>query len=181
MPLLFKVKVSIRHKLILGSLFGSGVFVMIATILRAYYSLKSISDLPIALGWASRELFVATIVVCLPGIKPLFNNTTWFHKSRSETGNKTPGGSAGYGKKYGSAGASSNTSHGKDEHSKQFELSSVGWRRHPYGSKRLSSGASDEEVIIHNTHESNKPGHDASDIFVTQEYTVSSEDARNKD
>lgn len=50
---------------------------MICTILRAYYSLTSITNLPIALGWADRECFVAAIVVSLPGIKPLFRNTRW--------------------------------------------------------------------------------------------------------
>ncbi|KAI9687896.1 MAG: hypothetical protein M1822_001977 [Bathelium mastoideum] len=180
MPLLFKVKVPLRHKLLLICLFGSGIFVMIATILRAYYSLRSISDLPIALGWADREEFVATIVVCLPGIKPLFNNKTWFKSSRLGSG-RTPGNSQGYGKNIsGSGGNSYNVSQNKEDSGKQFELGAVGWRRHPYGTKLLSSGASDEEVIIHNTHEDNKASDDARDIFVTQEYTVSSEDAQNK-
>ena len=56
-------------------MFSSGFFIMICTILRAYYSLASITSLPIALGWASRECFVAAIVASLPGIKPLFRNT----------------------------------------------------------------------------------------------------------
>ncbi|KAF2764543.1 hypothetical protein EJ03DRAFT_244863, partial [Teratosphaeria nubilosa] len=81
MPLLFKVKVHWSKKLVLGAFFGSGMFVIIATILRAYYSLGSISDLPIALGWADREGFVAAITVSLPGIKPLFSKKTWFPES----------------------------------------------------------------------------------------------------
>lgn len=44
------------RKIALGFLFSSGFFVMIATILRAYYSLQSIETLPIALGWAVREV-----------------------------------------------------------------------------------------------------------------------------
>ena len=180
MPLLFKVKVSLRHKLFLICLFGSGIFIMIATILRAYYSLKSISDLPIALGWADREEFVATIVVCLPGIKPLFNNKTWFQSTRSGS-SKTPQNSKSFGKNFSSSNqASSNLSHSRDEIGKQFELGSVGWRRHPYGAKKLSSGASDEEIIIDNAHDQNKTSDDGRDIFVTQEYTVSSEDAHDK-
>ncbi|KAF2233333.1 hypothetical protein EV356DRAFT_524498 [Viridothelium virens] len=179
MPLLFKVKVPVRHKLILGAMFGSGIFVMIATILRAYYSLRSISDLPIALGWANREEFVATIVVCLPGIKPLFNNTTWFQSTRNGSRNRTPGGSQAYGKKFSGSGGESSTASNKDDSDKHFELGSVGWRRHPKGTQRLSSGASDEQIIIQHGHES-KMSDDPRDIFVTQEYTVSSEDAHNR-
>lgn len=55
-PILFKLQVPLYRKIALGFLFSSGFFVMIATILRAYYSLRSIEDLPIALGWAVREV-----------------------------------------------------------------------------------------------------------------------------
>jgi hypothetical protein len=58
-------------------MFSSGIFIMICTILRAYYSLSSITNLGTALGWADRECFVAAIVVSLPGIKPLFRNARW--------------------------------------------------------------------------------------------------------
>jgi hypothetical protein len=58
-------------------MFSSGIFIMICTILRAYYSLLSITNLGTALGWADRECFVAAIVVSLPGIKPLFRNSRW--------------------------------------------------------------------------------------------------------
>ena len=54
---------------------------MISTVLRAYYSIKSINTLTIALGWADRECFVAAIIASLPGIKPLFRNTSWLGSS----------------------------------------------------------------------------------------------------
>lgn len=78
-------------------MFSSGVFIMICTILRAYYSLKSLTTLSIALGWANRECFVAAIVVSLPGIKPLFRNTRWIGSSnRGKQYNYTGPSSSGY-------------------------------------------------------------------------------------
>lgn len=79
-------------------MFSSGIFIMICTILRAHYSLGDITNLPIALGWADRECFVAAIVVSLPGIKPLFRNTRWLGSSghRKQSGSGPYYGSGGY-------------------------------------------------------------------------------------
>lgn len=80
-PILIKLQVPLHRKLILTAMFSSGIFIMICTVLRVYYSLKSLTTLSIALGWANRECFVAAIVVSLPGIKPLFRNTRWIGSS----------------------------------------------------------------------------------------------------
>ncbi|EME47820.1 hypothetical protein DOTSEDRAFT_69676 [Dothistroma septosporum NZE10] len=88
MPLLFRVKVPVKQKIALIVLFSLGFFVIVATILRAYYSLESLDTLIIALGWASRETFVATVVACAPGIKPLISKTHWFRSASSHSGNK---------------------------------------------------------------------------------------------
>lgn len=87
MPILFKVKVPIRHKLALMALFSLGLFVIAATILRSYYSLRSITSLPIALHWASRETMSATVVACAPGIKPLFSTKRWYRSTSDNSGN----------------------------------------------------------------------------------------------
>lgn len=71
LPMLFQTSLSLGRKLVLGILFSSGTFVVICAILRAYYSLVNISSNAVALGWASREVLVAAIVVCSPTIKPL--------------------------------------------------------------------------------------------------------------
>lgn len=72
-----KVNLSLRRKLLLVPLLCSGIFIMAATILRAYYSLSDITQLPTAAAWASRETFVAAVAVSIPGIKPLFSNSKW--------------------------------------------------------------------------------------------------------
>ncbi|CRG83327.1 putative protein Mb3657 [Talaromyces islandicus] len=72
-PMLLEAQLSRRQKISLGFLFSSGIFVMICAVVRAYYSLSNINDLSIALGWASREILVASIVVCAPSFKPILS------------------------------------------------------------------------------------------------------------
>ncbi|KAJ9663886.1 hypothetical protein H2198_000646 [Neophaeococcomyces mojaviensis] len=88
LPLLLATTLSLRRKLTLGLLFSSGIFVMVCSILRAYYSLKDIETLAVALGWASREILVASAVVCAPSIKPLISSAKKKLSSnhRSESG-----------------------------------------------------------------------------------------------
>ena len=95
--MLGKLQVPLQRKIILAIMFTSGVFIMICTILRCYYSLGDISNLPIALRWADRESFVAAIVVSLPGIKPLFRNVGWLGFS-SYSGSKNVYSTGGYNK-----------------------------------------------------------------------------------
>ncbi|KAL2014360.1 hypothetical protein VTN00DRAFT_1885 [Thermoascus crustaceus] len=54
-PLLFKLRVPLYRKIILMIMFSSGIFIMFCTILRAYYSLKDLQSLPIALGTAAPQ------------------------------------------------------------------------------------------------------------------------------
>jgi hypothetical protein len=135
--------VSLQRKIILGLMFSSGIFVMICAILRVYFSFQSIESLSVSLGWATRESFVAAVVVSLPGIKPLLRNTRLFG---SANGRQTPG-------KYGSNGLSSMKS-GAHTHTKisshnhhrdrSYELSSG--MKGPK-SERVSSGDSEEYIL----------------------------------
>lgn len=61
-PLLWKVKLNIKRKLIIGVLLCSGVFIMIATLLRCVLSLKDISGINTSTIWAIRET-VSTLVL----------------------------------------------------------------------------------------------------------------------
>ncbi|KAI1386445.1 uncharacterized protein F4822DRAFT_444836 [Hypoxylon trugodes] len=73
-PMLLRASLTVRRKVSLVLLFGSGIFVMICAVLRAYYSLVLIDDNTVALGWAAREFLVAAIVVNAPSIKPIFSD-----------------------------------------------------------------------------------------------------------
>ncbi|KAF2214426.1 hypothetical protein CERZMDRAFT_95695 [Cercospora zeae-maydis SCOH1-5] len=92
MPILFRVKVKLSRKLVLLVLCSLGFFCIIATILRAYYSLLSLQTLSISLAWTSRENCVGTMVACAPGIKPLFSSSNWYRwgSSRSRDRAATP-------------------------------------------------------------------------------------------
>jgi hypothetical protein len=81
MPMLWKLQVRLRRKIALAILFGSGVFIILCTVLRTIYSLSILSDQATAQAWAGREGFVSMIVVSAPGLWPLLRNTRWFADS----------------------------------------------------------------------------------------------------
>ncbi|KAL4966032.1 uncharacterized protein BDV14DRAFT_199481 [Aspergillus stella-maris] len=197
-PILAKLQVPIQRKLVLALMFSSGFFIMICTILRAYYSLKSITSLPIALGWANRECFVAAIVASLPGIKPLFRNTRFLGSSgrNKKSSNNRYYNSEGYnnfGSKASGAGGGNKTfissrgrasTYGHGGRGKGFELNTV--KNSISGmDTRVSSGDS-EEYILEGARDQRPPsdrpvGNDGGmAIHVTTEYTLEEQRARDE-
>lgn len=187
-PLLIKLQVPLHRKLILAAMFSSGIFIMICTVLRAFYSLQSLTTLSIALGWANRECFVAAIVVSLPGIKPLFRNTRWVGSSRRYDTGPSSGyrtgfskASAGNTKTYiSSFGTNSQSQHNGTPRNMELDYVS------PLSGKRAST-ASRELILDHNPHHpaAESPRHDDDEegdsgssgnrslaIRVTTEYTL---------
>ncbi|OJI95777.1 hypothetical protein ASPVEDRAFT_871137 [Aspergillus versicolor CBS 583.65] len=204
MPLIVAARISTLQKIILCGLFSSGIFVMIAAILRAYYSVTNINKLSTALGWASREALVSAIIVCAPGIKPLLTRIGLFRSYGSSKGynNYTSGGTPGSKSK--SKSKSRNTStiftsrsrkNGSVLHSFTDKRDSKGdGHTHPYELSRLeqrkrrgSSGESQEHIIesgYTNTNTSTGTGgkgerEDSPDhgILVTTDVTLAREDA----
>lgn len=144
--MLGKLQVPLQRKIILAIMFTSGVFIMICTILRCYYSLGDISNLPIALRWADRESFVAAIVVSLPGIKPLFRGVGWLGFS-SYSGSKNVYSTGGYNK---FASASRGDKSGgisyadRSGNRKSLELNSI-----PGLTQKRASSEESERPILH--------------------------------
>ncbi|RDW68980.1 uncharacterized protein DSM5745_08740 [Aspergillus mulundensis] len=83
-PLLAKVRLTIRRKLVIGVLLCGGVFVMAATLLRCILSLQDINSINNSTVWAIRETFVAIIAVNAPCIKPLFSTSVWLRSSSKD-------------------------------------------------------------------------------------------------
>lgn len=168
-PITFKAKIPIWRRLMLFALLCSSVFVIIATILRAYYLLKSITTLPVAAGWTSRETFVAAVVVSIPDIKPMFSRSKWF-RFRSTAEDVA----------YYSGGGGNNGTHqlrtiGGGRQPASFGPEEVGQSEWQMSGKelkgtRLSSDGS-EDIILS---DGNEQGHSSS-IHVTRNYMVSSE------
>ncbi|KAK6201810.1 hypothetical protein LQW54_009305 [Pestalotiopsis sp. IQ-011] len=90
-PLLFAVKLTVARKLAIGALLCSGVFVMIATLLRCVLSLQNVELINLCTIWAIRETFVAIIAVNAAPIKPLFSSVRWLKStSKGGTDSHTP-------------------------------------------------------------------------------------------
>jgi hypothetical protein len=160
LPIIFKAKIPIWRRMLLALLLCSGVFVIIATILRAYYSLQSLTTLPVAAGWTSRETFAAAVAVSIPGIKPMLSQTTWF-RFRS---------SADDSKKYNDSSKGRNWTHelrtiggsgAPASHGAGSKMSTADWQVSGKELKgtRLSSDVGSEEIILHGGAE---PGHSTS-------------------
>ncbi|KAK8069702.1 hypothetical protein PG994_006318 [Apiospora phragmitis] len=77
LPLLWKVKLTSGCKVAVGLLLCSGVFIMIATILRCVMSLHDIQGIKISTIWTIRETFIGIIAVNAAAIKPLFSQSKW--------------------------------------------------------------------------------------------------------
>lgn len=186
LPLLFQVKIPFTKKLILSVLFGSGIFIIIATLLRTVYSLRSILDLLVATQWATREYLISAFAVSAPAIKPLFSRRLWgMHGSTNRSGTEEPFGSGGSGLRSGKSSKANNhsvtvESHSRAGHSessasgKAFEMPSRGWSRRTNNSKiRLPSEPSEENMVRYSDEEAG--------IYVTETITVSSEERRRDD
>ncbi|OTA77940.1 hypothetical protein M434DRAFT_40189, partial [Hypoxylon sp. CO27-5] len=73
LPLLWKVNISCRRKIVLISLFSGAIFSLIISIIRADIILHGGPDVVVRGSlWACREAFVAIIVTNLPILQPLF-------------------------------------------------------------------------------------------------------------
>lgn len=165
LPLLFKLQIELPRKIVLGFMFSSGVFIMICAILRVYFSFQSIDDLSISLEWATRESFVAAVIVSIPGIKPLFRRTRWF----GSVGDSKRGAGKSTGYPLSSMGLGSNTktniSSRHDGQNRPYELHSESASRNNRGADQLSSGDSEEHILANPHGKSNA-------IHVTTEYQV---------
>ncbi|KAJ5503865.1 hypothetical protein N7463_006739 [Penicillium fimorum] len=164
-PLVIAARIPLSQKLLLCLLFSSGIFVMVAAFLRAYYSVKDISQLATALGWASREALVSVITICAPGIKPLISSSHWFSsKGSSNTTSQTP--------KRNILFTSSRSQGGNVCNRHPYELSSMGWGK----SQRDSMGESQQHIVFdtrgsgEGSVENHKEG-----IMVTTDVTFSEE------
>ncbi|KAJ5609708.1 hypothetical protein N7528_010275 [Penicillium herquei] len=165
--MLNKLQVAFERKIILGVMFMSGVFIMICTILRCYYSLGDISQLPTALHWADRECFVAAIVASLPGIKPLFRGVGWLGFT-SYNRSKNTYGTEGY-NKFASRGDKtpgiSFAERSGNYNAKSVELSTIPARNQ----NGISSEESDRPIL---SDDEEGPTLNRLAIHVTTEYTL---------
>lgn len=85
-PLIIKVQLPLRKKIILAGLLSGGVFVIIITILRLTFVLQKNKNVNMAAIWSFREMLVAIFVVNTPPLRPLFSYVRlWPTAGRSGT------------------------------------------------------------------------------------------------
>ncbi|KGO75892.1 hypothetical protein PITC_033380 [Penicillium italicum] len=175
-PILAKLQIAPQRKIILVVMFSSGIFIMICTILRAYYSLSSITNLGTALGWADRECFVAAIVVSLPGIKPLFRNTRWLGSSGRKDSKSPYYNSDAYNGTGSNGGKTKTLVSSRSRKSGGFELDGV---LNTNKGSRISDAGS-EEYILEGSQgvAAGARNRDPIAIHVTTEYTLEHEQGR---
>ncbi|POR36122.1 Uncharacterized protein TPAR_03687 [Tolypocladium paradoxum] len=94
LPLLWKAKMTIGRKIAIGALLCSGVFIIVATILRCALSLRGEQGIHDGTIWAIRETFVGIMAVNAACIKPLFSKSRWITSSNGSSA--TPGAPSGH-------------------------------------------------------------------------------------
>ncbi|RDW85846.1 hypothetical protein BP5796_04171 [Coleophoma crateriformis] len=85
-PLLWKLKVDLRRKLVIFLLLSSGLFVITAAIIRVVLTLGAHPSALNINRWGVRETIVGIITINIPILRPLFTRTFWtLHTYRSSS------------------------------------------------------------------------------------------------
>ncbi|KAF5643193.1 integral membrane protein PTH11 [Fusarium sp. NRRL 52700] len=77
MPLLWKLQVPFRKKLIIGLLLSSGAFVIAAAITRVVLTLSANPSALTVNAWGVRETIVGILTVNIPILRPIFSKSFW--------------------------------------------------------------------------------------------------------
>ncbi|RGP71165.1 integral membrane pth11 [Fusarium sporotrichioides] len=175
-PLLWAVKLSIKRKMLIGVLLCSGIFIIVATILRCVFSLRDIQGINTSTIWAIRETFVAIIAVNAAAIKPLFSASKWLVSSKGSSRDK---GGSSYAHKHGHAlatiggsgisGGISSSRHNKSKYMTQLEDNSS--EEHIVGKPEFMGYSNKNEVRAGSAMSGSGETRDG--IMVTRTYEVS--------
>ncbi|TVY34904.1 hypothetical protein LSUB1_G006825 [Lachnellula subtilissima] len=171
LPIVWKVKIPMRRKIVIGLLLSSGIFVITAAILRCVLTLAESSHIGVSTIWALRETFVSLIAISAPAIKPLFNKNSWIGSASSKNG-----ASSGRFKKFGGSKLSGVTGNQTmiGDGGKDLELGSSRKGPHSMESEMelndISHNGSEENIINSGTH--NSP----LEINVTTAYVLKNEE-----
>jgi hypothetical protein len=75
-PIIWKIRIPIRQKILVGLLLCSGLFIIAAAIIRCVLSIQNIRSIDTSGVWAIRETFVTIVAINAPCIKPLFHSSS---------------------------------------------------------------------------------------------------------
>ncbi|KAH7007287.1 hypothetical protein EDB80DRAFT_645567 [Ilyonectria destructans] len=77
MPLLWKLQIPLKKKIVIGLLLSSGAFVIAAAIIRVVLTLSANPSAITINSWGVRETIVGIITVNIPILRPLFTGSFW--------------------------------------------------------------------------------------------------------
>lgn len=81
-----QARIPAYKKLLLCGIMGSGIFIIVASILRCVYSLQPpYQDMRLAMLWTSREFLVTALACSAPGIRGLCNKQLWQMRRYNQT------------------------------------------------------------------------------------------------
>ncbi|KAI5862616.1 hypothetical protein GGS23DRAFT_84572 [Durotheca rogersii] len=166
LPLLWVVNIGLRRKLSLMALFSGAVFVIAAALARAITILQAGPEGAISGSqWACREVFVSIFVTNLPVIQPALRKAAkkvglsgLFSKSTKSSASHPSGANT-----VGSAGIKLSRKKGT----------------HPLSLPQTTRWGSDEQILVQSAPSalSKSPPSDSRDIFVSREFTVTTNNA----
>ncbi|KAK7991444.1 hypothetical protein PG988_000238 [Apiospora saccharicola] len=159
LPLLWQVNIDLRRRLPLMALFSGGLFIAIASSIRAHVILNSGAEGAVeGSRWATRETFVAIVVTNMPFIHPkiraILQAFKWTKNwvtgsSRTRSGDRTTGTGTG---RLGGGGQQINLQDrnpGKSSSSKHFKKSSrTKVSEKSLGTSSKSAWESDEQIML---------------------------------
>ena len=88
LPLLWTVQIPLGRKLLFGLWLCSGIFIMVATLLRCILCLQDVSQINVGTIWSIRETFVGVIAVNIPVLAPFFKRASNIVSSGRNTSGK---------------------------------------------------------------------------------------------
>ncbi|KAF2647998.1 hypothetical protein K491DRAFT_264890 [Lophiostoma macrostomum CBS 122681] len=97
LPLLWHVQIPLSRKILFGLWLCSGIFIMVATLLRCVLCLQDVSQINVGTIWSIRETFVGIIAVNFPVLLPFLRRATHIISSARNTSGKNTHSNSGSG------------------------------------------------------------------------------------
>lgn len=76
-PMLWRLRIPIRKKIVIGLVLSSGLFVIAAAIIRVKYSLDANPSASNINRWGVRETIIGIFAINIPILRPLFSHAFW--------------------------------------------------------------------------------------------------------
>ncbi|THW61178.1 hypothetical protein D6D20_05235 [Aureobasidium pullulans] len=76
-PMLWQLKMPLKKKITIGVVLSSGLFVIVAAIIRVVLSLDAAPSAANINGWGVRETFIGIFTINVPILRPIFSRAFW--------------------------------------------------------------------------------------------------------